>query len=559
MNAPECCGLPARRLRPIRRLHKKPSGKTIQRSPTLQHDRPHEPLEMILYPGTHAFLTPDKPAIIMQATGQHVTYAQLEDRSLRLANWLRSIGLKRGDVIALISDNDARVFDVYWAAQRAGLYITAVNYRLRPDELRYILENSGSKALFAGHCSEEATEGWKDLPELVHRVTFDTVRPGFLALEQVIAGASDTRPEQEPQGGDMLFSSGTTGRPKGVRQALPERAVSEPGDTMVALFGGVFGFSSETVYLCPAPLYHAAPLRTCAAVHALGGTTIIMDKFDPEAALQAIEQWRVNAAQWVPTMFVRMLKLPEEVRSRYDVSNLRIAIHAAAPCPVEVKRAMMEWWGPILYEYYSCTELNGMTVVGPQEWLRKPGSVGKPVLGKLHICDDGGVELPIGRDGLVYFERDTLPFNYHGDPEKTRSTQHPHHSNWTAVGDIGHVDADGYLYLTDRSAFMIISGGVNIYPQEVENALTLHPAIADVAVIGVPDAEMGEQVKAVVTLAPGQEPSDELAQAIIEFAKSQVASYKAPKSVDFVPVLPRTPTGKMLKGEVRKRYWPIRA
>lgn len=511
-----------------------------------------------MYPGTHALLTPDKPAIVMQATGHQVTYAQLEDRSLRLANWLRSVGLQRGDVIALISDNDHRVFDVYWAAQRAGLYITAVNYRLRSDELRYILENSGSKALFVGTCLDETAEGWADLPQLAHRVSFDGSRSGFLALESVIANASNERPAVEPRGGDMLFSSGTTGRPKGVRQALPDRAVSDPGDTMVAMFGGVFGFTSETVYLSPAPLYHAAPLRTCAAVHALGGTTIIMDKFDPEVALQSIERWKVNAAQWVPTMFVRMLKLPEDVRQQYDVSSLKIAIHAAAPCPVEVKRAMMEWWGPILHEYYSCTELNGMTVVGPDEWLRKPGSVGRPVLGKVHICDDEGVELPAGRDGLVYFERDVLPFEYHGDPEKTRSTQHPQQPSWTAVGDIGHVDADGYLYLTDRSAFMIISGGVNIYPQEVENALTLHPAIADVAVVGVPDPEMGEQVKAVVTLSPGHQPNDDLAQAIIDFAKAHVASYKAPKTVDFVPALPRTPTGKMLKGELRKQYWPVR-
>jgi len=509
-----------------------------------------------MYPGTHATLTPDKPAIVMQATGQQVTYAQLESRSLRLANWLRGVGLQRGDVIALVSDNDARVFDVYWAAQRAGLYVTAVNYRLRPDELRYILENSGSKALFVGCCPEETAAAWADLPGLVHRVAFETRRPGFRDLEAVIQEASDIRPDREPRGGDMLYSSGTTGRPKGVRQPLPERMVSEPGDTMVAMFGGVFGFSAETVYLSPAPLYHAAPLRTCATVHALGGTTIIMDKFEPEAALQAIERWRVNAAQWVPTMFVRMLKLPEEVRARYDVSSLKMAIHAAAPCPVDVKRAMMDWWGPILHEYYSCTELNGMTVVSPDEWLRKPGSVGRPVLGKLHICDDDGMELPTGRDGLVFFERDSLPFQYHGDPEKTRSTQHPRHPSWTAVGDIGHVDADGYLYLTDRSAFMIISGGVNIYPQEVENALALHPAITDVAVIGVPDAEMGEQVKAVVTLAPGQEPSADLAQSIIEFAKARVASYKAPKTIDFVSALPRTPTGKMLKGEVRRHYWP---
>jgi fatty-acyl-CoA synthase len=496
----------------------------------------------------------------MAATGQQVTYAQLEDRSLRLANWLRSTGLQRGDVIALIADNDPRVFDVYWAAQRAGLYLTSVNYRLRPDEIRYILDNSGSRAVFVGNVPDEALSALEggDL-RLEHRVAFEADRDGFLSLEALIAAASSVRPEREPRGGDMLYSSGTTGRPKGVRQPLPDRAVSEPGDTMVAMFGGVFGFSSSTIYLSPAPLYHAAPLRTCATVQALGGTAIVMDRFEPEAALAAIERWKVNVAQWVPTMFVRMLKLPDPIRARYDLSSLQMAIHAAAPCPVEVKRAMMDWWGPILHEYYSCTELNGMTVIGPDAWIERPGSVGRAVLGKLHICDDDGSELESGRDGLVYFERDAMPFEYHGDPEKTRSTQHPAHPTWTAAGDIGHVDDEGYLYLTDRKAFMIISGGVNIYPQEVENELTLHPAIADVAVVGVPDPEMGEQVKAVVVLADGYAPSIELAEAIIDFAKRRVASYKAPRSVDFVTSLPRTPTGKMLKGEVRKLYWPARA
>ena len=509
-----------------------------------------------MYPGIHALRTPDKPAIVMAATGRQVSYAELEDRSLRLANWLRSIGLRRGDAVAVIADNDARIFDVYWAAQRSGLYLTAVNYRLRTDEIHYILENSGSRVAFIGEIPQEASDALAGISGLGHLVAFEADRAGFLSLETLIATASNLRPAHEPRGGDMLYSSGTTGRPKGVRQRLPERAVSEPGDTMVAMFGGVFGFTSDTVYLSPAPLYHAAPLRTCATVQALGGTAIVMDRFDAEAALAAIERWRVNVAQWVPTMFVRMLKLPDATRRRYDVSSLKMAIHAAAPCPVEVKRAMMDWWGPILHEYCSCTELNGMTVVGPEEWVRKPGSVGRAVLGKIRVCDDDGNELETGRDGLVYFERDTLPFEYHGDPDKTRETQHPAHPNWTAVGDIGHVDEEGYLFLTDRKAFTIISGGVNIYPQEVENALALHPAIADVAVIGVPDAEMGEQVKAVVMLDPGYEPSAELADAIVEFARSHVASYKAPRSVDFVATLPRTPTGKLLKGQVRKLYWP---
>jgi len=509
-----------------------------------------------MYPGIHAAIHPDRPAIIMTGSGHTVSYAQLEDRSLRLANWFRQAGLQPGDVIALLSDNDARVFDVYWAAQRSGLYLTAINYRLRTDELEYILQNSGAKALLVGRGAAEVAASIGTIPTLQQRIAFEEGVPGHLGLEQLIAGASPARPAHEPRGADMLYSSGTTGRPKGVRPPLPQRDVSEPGDTMVAMFSTYFGFSADTVYLSPAPLYHAAPLRTCATVQALGGTALVMERFDAEAALAAIEHHRATHSQWVPTMFVRMLKLPDAVRTRHDVSSMQVAIHAAAPCPVDVKRQMIDWWGPILHEYYSSTELNGLTVIGPKEWLAKPGSVGRPVLGSIHICDEHGQELPVGQDGMVYFERDAMPFEYWGDPEKTASTQHPQHPTWTAVGDIGHVDADGYLFLTDRKAFMIISGGVNIYPQEVENELTLHPAIADVAVIGVPDAEMGEQVKAVVQLVPGLEGSDKLAEELIAFVRQRLASYKAPKSVDFVEALPRTPTGKLMKGELRKRYWP---
>lgn len=518
--------------------------------------QPKQRKEIAMYPGTYAHTTPDKPALIMAATGLKVTYAELEERSLRLANWLRAQGYRRGEVVALLSDNDPHVFDVYWAAQRCGLYLTAINFHLNADEVHYILKNSGARALFLGNTGADMSAALNDLPLLTHRIAFHKGQKEFFDLEGIIADANSDRPEYEPRGGDMLYSSGTTGRPKGVRSPLPERSISQPGDTMMAMFGGHFGFNSETVYLSPAPLYHAAPLRTCATVQALGGTAIVMDKFDAQQALTLIDKYKVTASQWVPTMFVRMLKLDKIVRDKFDVSSMQVAIHAAAPCPVEVKNAMMNWWGPILNEYYSCTELNGMTIIRPEEWLHKQGSVGKAALGVIHICDEEGNELPFGQDGLVYFERDVMPFAYHGDPDKTRSTQHPLHLNWTCVGDIGHIDSDGFLYLTDRKAFMIISGGVNIYPQEVENALTLHPAIADIAVIGVPDAEMGEQVKAVVSLAPGVQGSEALAQEIIEFAKTKVASYKAPRSVDFTLSLPRTPTGKLLKGEVRKKYWP---
>lgn len=478
---------------------------------------------------------------------------------MRLANWLRDNGFKRGDVIALVSDNNPQVFDVYWAAQRTGLYLTAVNYHLHANEIRYILENSGSKALFLGDTPTDLDSSWADLPGLLHRVSISSQKEGFESLNEIVRTSPNMLPESEPRGADMLYSSGTTGRPKGVRPPLPSREVSEPGDAMVAMFSGHFECDENTVYLSPAPLYHAAPLRTCASVQALGGTVVVMEKFEPQLALEAIQAYRANVSQWVPTMFVRMLKLDVATRDKYDISSMKVAIHAAAPCPVEVKRQMIAWWGPILYEYYSCTEVNGMTIIRPQDWLERPGSVGKAAIGIIHICDDSGRELTTGEDGMVYFERDVMPFEYHGDPEKTVSTQHPEHSNWTTVGDIGHVDDDGYLYLTDRKAFMIISGGVNIYPQEVESALALHPAIVDIAVIGVPDAEMGEAVKAVVSLSPIYEPSVELAQEIINFARSRVASYKAPRTVDFVDFLPRTPTGKLPKGEVRKLYWPAKS
>jgi acyl-CoA synthetase (AMP-forming)/AMP-acid ligase II len=301
-------------------------------------------------------------------------------------------------------------------------------------------------------------------------------------------------------------------------------------------------------------MYHAAPLRFSSFIHSLGGTVVMARQFDAAAALDAIERYRITHSQWVPTMFVRMLKLPEAVRAGTDVSSMRVAVHAAAPCPVAVKRAMMQWWGPILYEYYSSTEGNGVSFISPQEWLAKPGSVGTAGLGTIRVCDEQGRELPIGQTGVVYFERDIVAFSYHNDDDRTVAAQHPDHPLWTTTGDIGHIDDDGYLFLTDRQAFTIISGGVNIYPQEIEDCLTMHPSVLDVAVIGIPDEEMGEQVCAVVQPAPGVEPGPELAAELRDFVRGRIAHYKTPRVVDFVDVLPRSAAGKLVKRVLKERY-----
>jgi fatty-acyl-CoA synthase len=352
----------------------------------------------------------------------------------------------------------------------------------------------------------------------------------------------------------MLYSSGTTGRPKGIQPTLSGEDITRAPSVYAAVFAPLYGFDAETVYLSPAPLYHAAPLRFCGVVTATGGTVVLMDAFDAELSLELIERYGVTHGQWVPTMFVRMLKLPTQVRQRYDLSSLWVAIHAAAPCPTEVKHRMLEWWGPVLYEYYSSTEGNGLTVITPQEWLRKPGSVGRSgLLGDLRVCDEDGTELPPGATGTIYFAREERPFAYHNDPERTAEAQHPHHPGWTTTGDIGHVDEDGYLFLTDRKAFTIISGGVNIYPQEIENCLTLHPMVADVAVVGVPDADRGEAVCAVVQPEPDAVPGAELERELLAYVRERIARYKVPRAVEFTEQLPRTPTGKLAKGSLRER------
>ncbi|WP_330256065.1 acyl-CoA synthetase [Nocardia sp. NBC_00565] len=508
-----------------------------------------------MYPGAYVERTPDRPAVIMSDTGETLTFAELEDRSTRLARLLYDRGLRRGDNFALLSENSPRYYEAYWAAQRSGLYVTAINHNLNPDEIAYIVNDCGARVLLVSAEKSVAAEVIVDLtPKVEGRLAFNGAVPGHADFETELAATEAIPVPDDRVGGDMLYSSGTTGLPKAIKQPLPERRLGEPGDPYVAVFGKMYGFDEQTVYLCPAPLYHAAPFRFGGWVHALGGTVVVLPRFDPVAALRAIEQYRVTHSQWVPTMFVRMLKLPDTDRNRFDLTSLRVAIHAAAPCPIEVKQAMIDWWGPILHEYYASTEGMGITLIDSPQWLNKPGSVGKAGMGILHICDDDGKEVPVGEVGTIYFERETLPFTYHNDPEKTKSAQHPEHPNWTTSGDIGRVDDNGYLYLTDRKAFMIISGGVNIYPQEIENVLTLHPKVFDIAVIGVPDPEFGEQVKGVVQPAPGVAQGPELEAELIGFVRDRIAHFKVPRSIDFVTELPRTPTGKLQKAKLRAQY-----
>ena len=503
--------------------------------------------------GTYAALAPERPAVIDSGSGAIITYGELNARSNRLAQHLYRIGLRRGDTIALFMENNPRFLEIVWATRRSGLYLTAVNRYLTPDEAAYIIDDCDAVLLLSSAARADVAANLPaKLPRCRHYLMTDGTIDGWDSYEAAVASCPAAPLPDEWLGDIMLYSSGTTGRPKGVRRPLRPVRVDE--DDVLAIFTRGYGFDTDTVYLSPAPMYHAAPLAFSVGAQSRGGTIVMMPRFDAEASLAAIERYRITHSQFVPTMFVRMLKLPTEIRTRYDLSSHKLAIHAAAPCPVDVKRAMIEWWGPILHEYYGGTEGNGMTRIDTAEWLAHPGSVGRPIIGVLHICDEAGNDLPPGEPGLIYFERDAMPFAYHKDPDRTHAAQHPQHPNWSTLGDIGYVDADGYLYLTDRKAFMIISGGVNIYPQEIEGALALHPAVADVAVIGVPHAEMGEEVKAVVQPAPGASPGVELAAELAGYLRGRLAGFKIPRSFDFVPDLPRTPTGKLLKNEVKRLY-----
>ncbi len=506
-----------------------------------------------MHPVRHAQTAPDKPALIMAASGETLTYRQLDALSNQGAQLFRKLGLRTGDCIAIFMENNLLYLPICWAAQRAGLYFTCISSRLTAGEVEYIVRDSGAKILIASAGLAKIAGEVKALLPGVKTLGIGGSIPGFENYEQASGEMPATPIADETSGIDMLYSSGTTGRPKGVRVALQGQPIDAPNG-LIMLVQGLFGFGPDSIYLSPAPLYHAAPLRYSMTVQRLGGTVIVMEHFDAERALAHIGQYRANASQWVPTMFVRMLKLPAEVRANYDVSSMKSAVHAAAPCPIDVKRKMIEWWGPVIHEYYAGTEGNGFCYVGSADWLAHPGTVGKSLLGPIHVCADEGREVPVGEEGTIYFEGETL-FSYHNDPKKTAESRHPAHPNWSTLGDVGKLDSEGYLYLTDRKAFMIISGGVNIYPQEAENLLISHPRVADVAVIGVPNEEFGEEVKAVVQPADWRDAGPALADELIAYCRERLSPIKCPRSVDFEPELPRHPTGKLYKRLIRDRYW----
>jgi long-chain acyl-CoA synthetase len=508
-----------------------------------------------MYAGKHAVARAGEPAFIMAGSGESVSYTDFDARTNRLAHLLRAQGLRRLDHYAIYMENNGRYLESCGAGERSGLYYTCVNSYLTPDELAYILNNSESQVLITSREKHDvAAQALKSCPKvkLCLVVGGGPAQGMFADFEQAVAAYPATPIADECLGTPMLYSSGTTGRPKGILRPLPENPPSEPLPLFHFLHK-LWRYREAMVYLSPAPLYHSAPQAAVSLTIRNGGTVVIMEKFDPESYLALIEKYRVSHSQLVPTMFSRMLKLPREARARHNLSSLEIAIHAAAPCPVQVKEEMIEWWGPIIHEYYGATEGLGFTACDSAEWLAHRGSVGRVLLGDLHILDGDMKPCAKGTPGEIWFKTAT-PFEYFNDPARTAATRSADGSMST-VGDVGYVDDDGFLYLTDRSTFMIISGGVNIYPQECENLLITHPKVADAAVFGVPNDDLGEEVKAVVQPMPGVEAGAALEAELIAFCGAHLARQKCPRSVDFTAELPRLPTGKLYKKALRDRYW----
>ena len=510
-----------------------------------------------MYPGEYATKHPDRPAFVMASTGAVVTYREFEERANRLAHLLRSYGMQRLDHFSIFMENNDRYLEACGAGARTGLYYTPINSYLTAEEVAYVIDNSGSKVLITSRAKREvALAAAADCPGLEHILVVDddgtSDDPRVADYATVVADQPGTPLADEQFGAPMMYSSGTTGRPKGIVRPLADVAPDEP-NPLANFLRMLWHYREDMVYLSPAPLYHSAPQAAVAGAMALGGTIVIMERFDPVEYLRLVEQYSVTHSQLVPTMFSRMLKLPDEDRNRYDLSSLEVAVHAAAPCPIPVKEAMIEWWGPIILEYYGATEALGFTTCDSHEWLAHKGTVGKVILGKLHILDDEMNEQPVGEPGTIWFETAT-PFEYYHDEAKTKEATSPD-GTMTTVNDVGYIDEDGFLYLTDRKTFMIISGGVNIYPQETENLLITHPKVADAAVFGVPNVDLGEEVKAVVQVMPGVPADDALTAELIAFCAEHLSRQKVPRSIDYMDELPRLPTGKLYKRVLRDKYW----
>ncbi|NNE95601.1 MAG: AMP-binding protein [Acidimicrobiales bacterium] len=506
-----------------------------------------------MYPGAHAASTPDRPAIIMASAGTVITYAELDRMANQISRLLRDIGVQVGDHVAFCMENHRMFLPIAWGCRYAGAIFTALSSRLTTDEMEYIVDNCGAKVFITSKFKAyQAGELTRRMPGVSHRYMLDGTVEGYLPFDEALRSVPAEPLADRIAGHDMLYSSGTTGRPKGVLRTLPPEPLEQADHPVSRLQSLLFAQTADSVYLSPAPLYHAAPLRFSMGSHVLGSTVVVMERFDPAYFLDLVSTFGVTHMQMVPTMFVRLLKLEPAIRNNADMSSLETIIHAAAPCPVAVKEQMIDWLGPILHEYYAGTEGNGIVYCNSEMWLAHPGTVGLPINCEIHICDDSGEELPVGDEGTVYFGGGG-DFEYHQDPAKTASSRHP--SGWSTLGDIGRLDGDGFLYLTDRKAHMIISGGVNVYPQEAENVLTMHPEVADVAVIGVPNEEFGEEVKAVVQPAPGVTADARLERELIMFCRERLADVKCPRSVDFRDELPRHPTGKLYKRLLKDEYW----
>ena len=500
-------------------------------------------------------IDPEKVAFQMCESGEQVTYAQLNDRANQVAHLISDLGILPGDHVAVLMNNCRELMELCFGLDRSGVYYTLISTRLTTDEMAYIVQDCGAR-LFVYSSALELAD--KDLfSKLLNTLNCMRVGPSVEQWKHKDWTAECSKMPtsanaQALQGGDMLYSSGTTGRPKGVLWPLPKTAAGQH-TMLVKLLAPLFGYDADCHYLSTAPLYHAAPLRHSMTVIKLGGTVTVMERFDALLALQTIERCRITHSQWVPTMFVRLLKLDKHVREKFDLSSMKMAVHAAAPCPVDVKEQMIGWWGPIVHEYYAGTENNGFCSITPNEWLQHKGSVGRASQGKLHICDEEGMPLELGQTGAVYFSEGPQ-FTYHNDSVSTEQTRNS--LGWTTLGDIGYLDEEGYLYLVDRKAFMIISGGVNIYPQEIENVLLQHPKVMDAAVVGVPSSDWGEEVKAVVQPVDPLDVGPVLAAELQAFCREKLADFKCPRSIDFDLELPRLPTGKLYKKLVKKRYWP---